>query len=179
MSRKILLGWGSLAFLVLLAIGAVWFFRSDPIGIAMTIGDRPPEETRPSECQNRASLTLENRSHLLDGTFAEIHTTKSIPADVKANFSEPSEKHFEMADPGEKFQVGDVIVEELPRRRLVFAGRSSDRFFIYFEQGGIAHWWALAVFNLNNHGCLIWQGYVDSKDKSIDDLRNALQREKP
>lgn len=53
----------------------------------------------------------------------------------------------QIAEPGAPFQVTDVIMpgQELPVRRLVFAAKSAQYWFVCYERGGIAHVFQLSV----------------------------------
>lgn len=54
-----------------------------------------------------------------------------------------------MASPGEEFNLTDAIADtSRPFQRLVFYGRSDSLWFVYYEQGGIAHSWQLVLFTV-------------------------------
>ena len=53
-----------------------------------------------------------------------------------------------MAARNRNWQVGDVIIWDLPRRRFIQGGRIGSRWYVWYEQGGIAHSYHLAVFDL-------------------------------
>jgi hypothetical protein len=74
------------------------------------------------------------REHLLDGQFKMISKTEDIPATVKQAFSKITRQPpFAMANPGQKFQVTDFVVDgTLPWRRLAFAGVQDDKWFVHF-----------------------------------------------
>jgi hypothetical protein len=55
---------------------------------------------------------------------------------------------LDIAEPAAEFQVTDVIVNpKLPIRRLVAAGCTIDYCLVYYERGGIAHTWHVALFH--------------------------------
>ena len=55
---------------------------------------------------------------------------------------------LDIAEPGAEFQVTDVAGNpKLPIRRLVAAGCSTDHCLVYYERGGIAHTWLVALFH--------------------------------
>jgi hypothetical protein len=68
-----------------------------------------------------------------------IHNTADIPSACKLAFAKLSgESQFKMANPGEKYQLTDVIYEEgLPWRRLMFSAVKNKRCAIVYEHGGI------------------------------------------
>jgi hypothetical protein len=154
--------------------------RSDLISTAMVIADTPPPENSDiTACIPPPVITAEDRDRLLDSDFKEIRDTKLIPTLVKKQFAKDAQSgKFDMANPGEEFQVTDVIDKPgLPWTRLVFAGSSGDRFFIYYKHGGIGHSWNLAVNNQTT-GCAIWSGSGTTAVNTIDDLKKALRQGK-
>ena len=90
----------------------------------------------------------EGISQLLDGSCAVYKSTDAMPETLKNAFAELTRQNtFELANPGEPFQVGDVVTNpKLPFRRLTFAGRCNDAFFIHYERGGRGHTMYLIVF---------------------------------
>ncbi len=53
-----------------------------------------------------------------------------------------------MAPRDAAWQVTDVVVEPLPGRRFIQGGRSGSRWYVWYESGGIAHLYHLAIFDL-------------------------------
>jgi hypothetical protein len=78
------------------------------------------------------------KEHLLEGQFKVIPKTEDIQANVRQAFSKITrEPSFAMANPGQKFQVTDFVVDRtLPWRRLAFAGVQDDKWFVHYERGG-------------------------------------------
>jgi len=86
-------------------------------------------------------------------------------------------RQFEMANPGEKYQVTDVITERgLPRRRLLFAGVSDNKWFIQYERGGLGHSYFVVVFSVEPRGAVqfLWGGEGFQSAKDLDDLRKKI-----
>ena len=71
-----------------------------------------------------------------------------MPEALKNAFAELTRQNtFELANPREPFQVGDVVISpKRPFRRLIFAGQCKDALFIHYERGGRAHTMYLVVF---------------------------------
>ncbi|HKT51840.1 MAG TPA: hypothetical protein VJV96_16180 [Candidatus Angelobacter sp.] len=65
-----------------------------------------------------------------------------------------------MADPGEKYQVTDVVREEgLPWRRLMFSVVKNKRCAIAYEKGGIARLTYAVVFDTSTDpATVVWGG---------------------
>ena len=90
------------------------------------------------------------KEHILDGQFKVVSTTEDIPANVKQAFSAITrESSFALANPGQKYQVTDVVVDrDLPFRCLVFAGVKGDKWFVHYERGGRGHTYYVLVLQL-------------------------------
>src|SRR5689334_24851745 len=74
---------------------------------------------------------------LLSRDFKIITRMKDLPAPILDLFTEAHGKRLLMADPGEKFESTDLIIDEsVPRKRLIFAGVANESCFVYYEQGG-------------------------------------------
>jgi hypothetical protein len=52
-----------------------------------------------------------------------------------------------MADRGEDFNATDVIMKPAPSRRFIRAGKSRGHWFLWYEQGGIAYWKGIVLFD--------------------------------
>jgi len=53
-----------------------------------------------------------------------------------------------MAPRDAAWQVTDVVVEPLPGRRFILGGRTGSRWYVWYESGGVAHLYHLAIFDL-------------------------------
>jgi len=87
-----------------------------------------------------------------------------------------------MADPGQKFQVTDVVLDRtLPFRRLVFAGTKDDIWFVHYEHGGIAHRYYVIAFKLTQHddADFIWGCSMAGVAKSVEQLRAMVASCRP
>lgn len=128
--------------------------------------------------QSRPQLSPDKRQHVLDGQFKVISSTDGIPPRIKKAFCEITrQQSFAMANPGEKYQVGDVIFDRtLPRRRLVFAGASDNRWFIHYERGGRGVTQLVVVFKFDSGdgGHLLWAGAGANRARSLEELRKML-----
>jgi mono/diheme cytochrome c family protein len=129
---------------------------------------------RPS---NSAANYVPPHHRISVGDFSIEKNVGRLPANLKSAFAQlAGERYFNMANPGEKFQVTDVIDEPgLPWRRLFFAGISNDKYFIHYEKGGIAHSSHLAVFAVNSDGkvSFLWGGPGPAA-KDLAQLRTML-----
>jgi hypothetical protein len=128
--------------------------------------------------QGRHQLSPDERQHVLDGQFKVISTTDGIPAEIRKAFCKITrQQSFAMANPGEKYQVGDVIFDRnLPQRRLVFAGASDNKWFLHYERGGRGVTQLVVVFKLNSGDGtqLHWAGAGAHRATSLEELRKML-----
>jgi hypothetical protein len=128
-------------------------------------------------CATVAQQHQTEKEHLLDGQFEVVTKTEDIPASVKQAFSKIScQSSFAMANPGQKFQATDVVLDRsLPFRRLVLAGVQKDRWFVHYERGGYAHSYYVVVFGVDSHGTahFIW-GCGCGVARTLDQLRKIV-----
>jgi hypothetical protein len=131
-----------------------------------------------SFAQEHHQLSPDERQHILDGQFKVMSTTDGIPPEVRKAFCEMTRQHsFAMANPGQKYQVGDVIFDRsLPRRRLVFAGASDNKWFIHYERGGRGVGEYLVVLKVGSGGDakLLWGSVGANRARSLEQLRKML-----
>lgn len=123
-------------------------------------------------------MSPDERQHVLDGQFKVISTTDSIPPKVKKAFCEITrQQSFAMANPGQKYQVGDVLFDrDLPWRRLIFGGSSDDEWFIHYERGGRGVGRFVVVFKLDSRGDahFLWGGGGAYRATNVEQLRKML-----
>ena len=109
-----------------------------------------------------------------------IYTTADLPERLKTAFTGiTKQREFGLANPGDPYQATDVIEDpKLPVRRLIFAGKCGDFWFIHYEQGGRGHSFAVVFFGENPRGDLsfVWGGRGFSRASSSSDLRNEIAR---
>jgi hypothetical protein len=117
------------------------------------------------------------RAHVKDERFQIVTSVRGLPLGVREELQTLfGSNTLDIAEPGGRFQVTDVIVDpKLPRRRLVAAGCSTDHCLVYYERGGIAHSWHVALFHWTpDMTRLEWGGFAPSGLASVDDVRNAV-----
>jgi uncharacterized protein YceK len=118
------------------------------------------------------------KEHILDSPFTEVTRTEALPASVKQSFAKiTGEPSFALANPGQKYQATDFVVDRgLPRRRLVFAGVRGDEWFVHYELGGIGHSYCVLLFKVDpqNRGKFVWGGVGFHGAKNLDQLRKMV-----
>lgn len=117
------------------------------------------------------------RAHVRDERFQIVTAVRGLPLGVREELQRMfGSTAMAIADPGERFQVTDVITEPgLPIRRLSVAGCSQDHCLVYYERGGIAHTWHAVLLHWTPEGTRVEAGgTAPSGLRTIDDLRNAV-----
>ena len=130
-----------------------------------------------SQAAAPVALSGELRAHVKGERFGIVTSIRGLPLGVRDGlqmlFGSPA---LDIAEPGAEFQVTDVVVDpKLPIRRLVAAGCSTDHCLVYYERGGIAHTWRVALFHWTPAATRFEGGGIAPRGlASIDDVRNAV-----
>lgn len=131
-----------------------------------------PNKDTVSQAREASHISRENLQRiLLTENFKILTTKQSIPDSVV-------KKIGDIAEPNASINVTDVIVpgENLPFRRLIFGGLSTNFCIVHYEKGGIAHTYNVQVFKLSKQSAeLIWAGYLNHRLKDTDELREAVK----
>lgn len=117
------------------------------------------------------------RDHIKNERFQIVTSIRGLPLGVREELQTLfGSQALDIAEPGAAFQVTDVIVNpKLPMRRLVAAGCSTDHCIVYYERGGIAHMWRVAVFHWTPAATRFeWGGVAPHGLASIDAVRKAM-----
>jgi len=92
-----------------------------------------------------------------------VRSTKDIPAAVMNACANIAFQHdFRMANPGEKFEATDNILDEtLPERRLLWAARLPNYYLLHYEHGGFAFHEHVVLVSYSDpkNAKVIWSGY--------------------
>jgi hypothetical protein len=125
-----------------------------------------------------ATLSPELRAHVRDGRFGIVTSIRGLPLGVRDALQTLfGSQTLDIAEPGAEFQQTDVIVKpNLPIRRLVAAGCSTINYcLVYYERGGFAHTWHVALYHWTPAATRFeWGGSAPGGLKTIDDVRNAI-----
>jgi hypothetical protein len=129
--------------------------------------------------QAPAPITLSGalRDHVKGDQFGIVTSIRGLPLGVRDELQMLfGSQTLDIAEPGAEFQVNDVIVNpKLPIRRLVAAGCTIEYCLVYYERGGRAHTWHVALFHWTPEATrLEWGGAAPGGLKTIDDVRNAI-----
>jgi len=125
-----------------------------------------------------AELPASLRAHLKEERLGIVTSIRGLPLGVRDEMQTlfGNQLQLDIAEPGARFQSTDVVVDpRLPMRRLVAAGCSMDHCLVYYERGGIAHSWHVALFRWTPAATRFeWGGIAPRGLASIDDVRNAV-----
>jgi len=123
------------------------------------------------------ALPASLREHLQNDRFQIVASLRGLPLGVRDSLQGSFGKStLDIAEPGAPFQATDVMTDpNLPSRRLVAAGCSTDHCLVYFERGGIAHTWHVMVFHWTPDATRFeWGGIAPGALASIDEVRKAI-----
>jgi hypothetical protein len=121
--------------------------------------------------------------HLLDRNFEIIRRVNDVP-DACMSILESSfitsdglrakKGEVRFANPGDSFNSSDAIDENLPSRRLEFAGLSTSGCFIHYQSGGETSTFCLAVIDIVNHKVAV--GEYERAAKDLNELRRMIHQ---
>jgi hypothetical protein len=130
-----------------------------------------------SQAAPTAVLSETLRAHVKAERFGIVTSIRGLPLGVRDGLQALfGSQELDIAEPGAEFQVTDVIGNpKLPIRRLVAAGCSTDHCLVYYERGGIAHTWQVALFHWTPAATRFeWGGNAPGGLATIDDVRTAV-----
>ena len=117
------------------------------------------------------------RNYVRDGRFGIVTSIRGLPLGVRHELQTLfGSQTLDIAEPGAQFQATDVkVTPNLPNRRLAAAGCTIEYCLVYYERGGIAHTWNVALFHWTPAATRFeWGGTAPGGLATIDDVRNAI-----
>jgi hypothetical protein len=129
-----------------------------------------------SQTSPTAALPEALRAHVKNERLQIVTSVRGLPLGVRDGLQALfGSRTLDIAEPGAEFQITDVVGSELPTRRLAAAGCSIDHCLVYYERGGIAHTWQVALFHWTPAATRFeWGGIAPGDLATIDDVRNAV-----
>jgi len=122
-------------------------------------------------------LSAALREHVKNDQFGIVTSVRGLPLGVRDALQTLfGSQTLDIAEPGAEFQVTDVTgTPKLPLRRLATAGCTIDYCLVYYERGGGAHTWHVALFHWTPTATRFeWGGTAPGGLKTISDVRNAI-----
>jgi len=116
---------------------------------------------------------------LASGDLVPITQVGAVPPPVLETLFETlkGSGRERLAEPGARFQAGDVVEPGLPRRKLVLGGRSPDLVLLLYEVGGRALSTQLFVACLDGDEVLASYSYLKPpRAESLEQLIAGLRR---
>ena len=114
---------------------------------------------------------------LLNNGFSIYTSVDSIPRSLVYTLPfTDTEAEPVMADPDAVFNMTDVVLDEdLPFKRLIFAGQSDGYWFIYYEQGGWGYGCHLILYEyIDNRFEPMMQLNIDCKLPDLEEVRRLI-----
>ena len=130
-----------------------------------------------SQASRTSELSQALRAEVKDGRFQAVTSVRGLPLGVRDALQDLFKTQtLDIAEPGAEFQVTDVVgTRMLPIRRMVAAGCTANYCLVYYERGGIAHTWQVAMFHWTPAATRFeWGGIAPGGLKTIDDVRKAV-----
>jgi hypothetical protein len=130
-----------------------------------------------SQAAPAAVLSEALRAHVKDGRFQIVTSIRGLPLGVRDALQTLfGSSDLDIAEPGAEFQVTNAIGNpKLPTRRMVAAGCSTNHCLVYYERGGTAHTWQVALFHWTPAATrFLWGGAAPPGLKTIDEVRKAV-----
>ena len=130
-----------------------------------------------SQAAPTGALSEALRAHLKNERLEIVTSIRGLPLGVRDGLQTLfGSQALDIAEPGAEFQVTDVADNpKLPIRRLVAAGCSTDHCLVYYERGGIAHTWQVALFHWTPAATRFeWGGTAPGGLATVDDVRKAV-----
>ena len=128
-----------------------------------------------------AALSDTLRARVKGDRFDVVTSIRGLPLGVRGALqtlfgSQSFDIALDIAEPGAKFQETDLVVSpKLPVRRLIAAGCSREYCLVYYERGGRAHTWHVALFHHTLAAARFeWGGVAPRALVTIADVRNAV-----
>ena len=135
-----------------------------------------PAATVARQAAPPAALPRELRTHVQNERFDVVSSLSGLPAGVRNELKMLfGSRTLDIADPGAAFQAATDTGSKLPARRLVAAACSREDCLVYYERGGSARTWRVALFHWRPNGTkLEWGGVAPGGLTTIHDVRNAV-----
>jgi hypothetical protein len=133
--------------------------------------------TAAGQTQSAAALPERLRAHLKDERLQIVTSIRGLPLGVRDELQTLfGSQTLDIAEPGAEFQVTGVVRNsKLPIRRLVAAGCSTDHCLVYYERGGTAHTWHVALFHWTPEATRFeWGGTAPNNLATIDNVRSMV-----
>ena len=125
-----------------------------------------------------APLSSALRNIVKEGRFQLVTSVRGLPLGVRDELRTLfGTSTLDIAEIGADFHVTNEIVvnSDLPNRRLNAAACTIEYCLVYYERGGAAHTWHVALFHWTPEATRFeWGGTAPGGLKTIEDVRKAV-----
>ena len=111
-------------------------------------GERWSAVVAGSQATSAVSLSASLRAHINDERFQVVSSIRGLPLGVRDGLQSLfGSQSPDIAEPGAPFQVTSDGQSEAADSKARRCGCSADHCLVYYERGGIAHIWQVALFH--------------------------------
>ena len=117
------------------------------------------------------------RTHIQNERLDVVTSIRGLPLGVRDGLQRLfGSQTLDIADPGAEFQAsGTGGNSPLPTRRLVAAGCSTDHCIVYYERGGSAQTWQVALFHWTPGATRFeWGAAAPGRMATFDEVRKSV-----
>jgi hypothetical protein len=117
------------------------------------------------------------RDQVQNGRFGIVTSVRGLPLGVRDGLRTLfGSETLDIAEPTAEFQSTDANVNPTqPIRRMVAAGCTIEYCLVYYERGGVAHTWHVALFHWTPAATRFeWGGTAPGGLAAIDEVRSAV-----
>jgi hypothetical protein len=119
-------------------------------------------------------LSPAEKTKFVNAKFQSVTKVKALPAKVAEELG-VSGKVKVMADVAEDWSEG--AGPAAPRQHLIMAGIAGDRCFVYYEQGGIAHFEIMRIYKFSDKGAsIVWEKRGAKRYETIAAVKEAMSK---
>jgi len=79
-----------------------------------------------------------------------------------------------VSNPNGPFNAGDVSIPGIPDRRMIFGYRSDHYYLVYYEKGGVAHEFIVALFEVSDGQSVARWAHSGKTLDSIEEFRKRI-----
>lgn len=118
----------------------------------------------------------------INTNFNIIVNVDSIPPAILSKLVKfvYGKKNNFMANPNKPFNKTDLVDDNLPYRRIIFAGQSDKYFFIYYECGGIGYHLSFVMYDCSKSIPKLLLSFTSFKKFiTIEELKSCIRDELP
>jgi hypothetical protein len=128
--------------------------------------------------QATGALPATLRTRLQTAKFGVVTSVRGFPLTVRERLQMMwNSSSLDIAEPGAEFRkAGAPANSQLPLRRMIAGGCTGDNYcLIYYERGGSAATWHVALFHWTPDATRFeWGGTASASLKTIEDVRKAI-----